>query len=333
MKKEKPAISVIMPVYNGVKYIEAAVNSVLAQTFCDFELILVDDGATDGSGALCDQLSERDCRICVLHKENEGVSAARNMGIRHAKGEYIAFIDHDDCYMPDFLKKMLALARSSGVQVVKCGRWNMGIDENDNFQYSQIHCLKQTEIMNNNEFAKKYWEFRQNNDLLLTAVWNGIYLRSFITQHQILFPEELRHGFEDMNFNYQLFLAGVSIAFLPDVLYLHYIRKNQSISAGFYSDWLPSRLEVFKLEKSFICREAKEDLEILHYYEFERCMNILKRIKGTEEKEEGLRSIEVQVPLKRLPFRYLSARIGEKRMIRWLMLYLHLYKIYYRMCT
>ena len=86
-------ISVIVPVYNVTNYISRCVESVLCQSMQDFELILVDDGSTDGSGEICDSYANKDDRICVIHQENQGLSAARNRGLKEAKGEYIAFID------------------------------------------------------------------------------------------------------------------------------------------------------------------------------------------------------------------------------------------------
>ncbi|MBQ3104252.1 MAG: glycosyltransferase family 2 protein, partial [Lachnospiraceae bacterium] len=92
----EPLLSIIIPVYNTEPYLEKCVNSCLAQTYRNLEILLVDDGSTDGSKRLCDTLAERDCRIRVFHKENGGSSSARNLGIREAKGEYLGFVDSDD---------------------------------------------------------------------------------------------------------------------------------------------------------------------------------------------------------------------------------------------
>ena len=91
--KNKPTISVIVPVYNVEKYLEECVESVLSQTFTDFELLLIDDGSTDSSGDLCDQIAKRDVRVRVIHKSNRGSSSARNKGVDEAKGEWIIFLD------------------------------------------------------------------------------------------------------------------------------------------------------------------------------------------------------------------------------------------------
>ena len=92
----RPKISVIIPVYNTGGILGQTINSVLNQTFRDFELILVDDGSTDGSGEVCDSFAQQDPRVVVIHKKNGGVSSARNLGLENANGDYIGFIDGDD---------------------------------------------------------------------------------------------------------------------------------------------------------------------------------------------------------------------------------------------
>lgn len=91
-----PKISVIVPVYNTEKYLHRCIDSILAQTFTDFELLLIDDGSKDNSGTICDEYAAKDSRVRVFHKENGGVSSARNLGLDNAKGEWISFVDSDD---------------------------------------------------------------------------------------------------------------------------------------------------------------------------------------------------------------------------------------------
>ena len=106
MEEKKPKISVIVPVYNVEKYLHKCVDSILKQTLSDIELILVDDGSPDGSGAICDEYAQKDSRVKVIHKPNGGVSSARNAGIKVAKGEWLCFVDSDDwideTYLEDF---------------------------------------------------------------------------------------------------------------------------------------------------------------------------------------------------------------------------------------
>ena len=97
-------ISIVVPVYNAEKELQRCVDSILGQSFSDWELLLIDDGSRDGSPALCDRLAQRDPRVRVCHKENGGVSSARNRGLREASGEYIMFADADDSCPPDMVQ-------------------------------------------------------------------------------------------------------------------------------------------------------------------------------------------------------------------------------------
>ena len=117
-----PSISVIVPVYQAEKFLHRCLDSVARQTFSDWELILVDDGSTDGSAALCDHFAAKDNRVRVFHrKKNQGVSEARNLGINEAKGDYIAFLDADDCYEFQALETLWNLREQSGADAAACG--------------------------------------------------------------------------------------------------------------------------------------------------------------------------------------------------------------------
>ena len=115
-----PAISVIVPVYKVEEYVKPCINSILAQSFTDFELILVDDGSPDQCGVICDSFAEKDSRIIVIHKENGGLSDARNKGIDIAKGEYLTFIDSDDLIHRDYLKTLYTLITDNNADISAC---------------------------------------------------------------------------------------------------------------------------------------------------------------------------------------------------------------------
>lgn len=116
-----PVISVIVPVYNVEKYLAACINSILAQTFADFELILVNDGSTDKSGQICEDYARQDARVRVAHQPNGGLSAARNTGINMARGDYLSFVDSDDTVLPDFLQALVRGAEESDADIALCG--------------------------------------------------------------------------------------------------------------------------------------------------------------------------------------------------------------------
>ena len=115
-------ISIIVPIYKVEDCLHLCVDSILAQTFSDFELILIDDGSPDNCGAICDEYAEKDSRVRVIHQENGGLSAARNTGIEIAKGEYLTFIDSDDCIQNSFLEVLYNLIRKYSAQISSCQR-------------------------------------------------------------------------------------------------------------------------------------------------------------------------------------------------------------------
>lgn len=120
--EQTPLISVIVPVYNIKEYLPRCVSSILNQTYDNLELILVDDGSTDETGALCDELAEQDPRVRVFHKENGGSSSARNLGISMAKGAYLGFVDSDDYISPDMYERLVHGLLESHAQMVQIGR-------------------------------------------------------------------------------------------------------------------------------------------------------------------------------------------------------------------
>ena len=120
MAMDHPKISIITTVYKTGHYLPLTVQSILAQTFTDFELLLVDDGSPDDSGAVADELAKQDARIRVFHKENGGPASASNMGLDNARGDYIGFVDSDDLITPDMYEKLYAAVQVPGVRLAAC---------------------------------------------------------------------------------------------------------------------------------------------------------------------------------------------------------------------
>ena len=116
-----PELSIIVPVYKVEKYLPRCIDSILAQTFGDFELILIDDGSSDGCGRICDEYARKDKRIVVIHQKNMGVSAARNAGLDIARGRYIGFVDSDDWIEPQMYEVMMDAIRENGADMAVCG--------------------------------------------------------------------------------------------------------------------------------------------------------------------------------------------------------------------
>ena len=129
-EEKKPLITIIIPVYNILDYLERCVDSCIHQSYPDLEILLIDDGSTDGTGELCDRLKEKDKRIRVFHKENGGSSSARNLGIKEARGEYLGFVDSDDYISEDMYEQLLKAALDKKAEITQISRDE--IDENGN---------------------------------------------------------------------------------------------------------------------------------------------------------------------------------------------------------
>jgi len=148
-----PLISIIVPVYNIKEYLPRCVASLQAQTYTNIEILLVDDGSTDGTGALCDELAAKDERIRVFHKENGGSSTARNLGLSKAQGEYIGFVDSDDYVEPDMYECLYQALQEQDAQIAQVGRNE--IDEQGNLL--EDICIPPTEaqFLNSRDFLKE----------------------------------------------------------------------------------------------------------------------------------------------------------------------------------
>jgi glycosyltransferase involved in cell wall biosynthesis len=149
-----PKISVIVPVYNVEKYLHECINSILSQTFTDFEIILVNDGSQDSSGMICDEYASKDNRITVIHQENQGQAAARNKALTIAKGEWIHFVDSDDLIHPQMLEVLYG-AVDENTQISMCGLIK-GIDLTDDFFSPKNDCNFKKSPINEEELILIY---------------------------------------------------------------------------------------------------------------------------------------------------------------------------------
>ena len=174
-----PSVSVIVPVYNAAAYLQKCLDSILAQSFRDFELILVDDGSTDGSGAIADRCAGRDGRVRVFHKTNAGVSQTRNYGLSHADGEFVTFIDSDDFLSEDFLAKLLELMTP---ETDFCfGNLEM-LTEKGNFVYQAFEPGKDKQETLSNLFSCGW---------MCSA--GVLFRRSFLEDNHLSYPEHINY--------------------------------------------------------------------------------------------------------------------------------------------
>lgn len=153
MNKEQPLISVIVPIYNTITYLEKCVYSIINQTYDNLEILLIDDGSQDGTADLCDAFAQMDSRIVVIHRKNAGQADARNYGLHIAKGEYVGFVDSDDVIELDMYDKLLSAIEDNNCDVAMCARYIM--DEDSGIK-RKIYALEAPAVWGNEEIIKRF---------------------------------------------------------------------------------------------------------------------------------------------------------------------------------
>lgn len=250
-----PLISVIIPVYNVEKYLHRCLDSVIAQTYQNLEIICVDDGSIDESGRICDQYAVRDARIKVIHQENQGLSAARNRGLDAAEGEYIAFVDSDDYILEDMYKKMLDKLLNYNVDLCVC-QWQYEFSDGrqvvkkkniDPTIYGRKASL---------EFARFLYRGNYENGVVVAA-WNKLYRRALLDK--IRFEGRIH---EDDAFNGRIMAKNISVYVMEEQFYVYaqngdsLTNKPFSANKFFFLDVLAERRELFKSD-AFIRQETE----------------------------------------------------------------------------
>lgn len=205
-------ISVIVPVYNVDSYLPQCMDSILSQSYEALEVILIDDGSTDGSGALCDAYEKKDPRVRVIHQKNGGAASAKNAGLRIATGEYLTFVDSDDFLEPGAYLFMVSTLESYGADVVQSGFRNVFTD----LQEERIaqDPLREYEAI---EYLRRY-----TSDWTCALLWDKLYKRALF--EGIFFEEG--HIVDDEFFTYQGVMNAQKIVFAPNVIYNYRKRKS-----------------------------------------------------------------------------------------------------------
>jgi glycosyltransferase involved in cell wall biosynthesis len=253
-----PALSIIVPVYNKVKYIDECLQSILRQTFIDFELILVNDGSTDGSGYKCKEYQHRDSRVIVIDQENAGVSAARNSGLKAAKGNYIGFVDCDDSVEAGMYETLISniIGYDADISVCRLRVVNQG---------RQIPFKKRATILLNHDqasVANLKGELDKN-------VNNKIYKRELCKG--IEFDGSL---YEDILFTAKLFKKSKQTVLEQLVMYNYIIRDNSVSMKPFSAEYIQT-IDVSEKIVSMMSGETAEVVEASHAFNFETNLSLL----------------------------------------------------------
>ena len=243
-------ISIIVPVYNVEKYLQDCLDSILNQTFSDFELILVDDGSTDRSGEICDEAQKNDSRVRVIHQSNGGLSRARNAGTKLARGEYIAYIDSDDVVHPDYLRLLLNNLLESHADVSVC-RY---VRFKDKAPFEKEAEPASLTVISGNEAVELI--VGAHLRYMITA-WGKLYASEL--KDLLIYPEGKFH--EDEFVTYKVFHQSNKVAVTACPLYGY--RQNPNSITHFYSPRHLDGLEGIAESMNWLKGKGEDDLSAL----------------------------------------------------------------------
>lgn len=244
-------ISVVIPVYNVEKYICRCLDSVLKQTYHNVEIILINDGSTDNSGNICKDYQKKDARITLIHQDNQGLSVARNAGIDIAKGEYITFIDSDDCIAEDYLEQLVGALEDNNADISICGN----VRFQDDFQ-NKIPCKNfDGVIISSGRDACKEIYTSKNKRAEYVVAWGKLYKRELFLEER--YPVGRLH--EDQFLTYRLFWTSSKVAEIGDCLYGYYQNANGIMGSPFS---IRRYDEVIAHEEAIDFFEENEEYEI-----------------------------------------------------------------------
>jgi glycosyltransferase EpsJ len=248
-----PRISVIVPAYNAMGFLETCVHSITGQSFADLELILVDDGSTDGTGPLCDRLAASDPRIRVIHQENAGVSAARNCGVRAALGALIAFVDADDWLAPDAYSKMVSAMDVSSADCAVCGYDLVWPDGRQQPFPSPLPNGVYSSDAVNDALILPLLSDRISSNLVLGTVWRYLFDRTVILDHDIQFSGAY---LEDEIFLIEYFSASpCRLASVDESLY-SYLQNPASVTRRYLDGYAGTFAASLALKAQLVQRYA-----------------------------------------------------------------------------
>lgn len=326
-----PKISVIIPIYNVEKYLDRCLESICNQELYDIEIICINDGSTDKSGEICNKFRDRDKRVKVIHKNNEGVSSSKNLGINLSNGKYICFIDSDDYIEKSMLIQMYKLAEENLCDVVMSGYKLAPSGKTIRPLYKLNETLNPIDAISENILVHSH------NDLCFS--WRFLFNSKIIKGNNILFDTDIKIG-EDFIFNLKALGKSKRFYATGATLYNYNIENNSSVMRVKYKDCLEENLIKQYNEKKLLSRECglysikhyREDMA--NYYINNMLPMILRNIfNGPEEnKEKAIKRVlnykMFRESFKEMGFNYKST--SYKEYIGYLILKFKIYPLAYR---
>lgn len=232
-----PKISIIIPCYGVEKYLDRCMETIINQTLCDIEIILVDDGSPDNVPAMCDEWAKKDARVKVFHKENAGLGYARNTGLDVAIGEYVAFIDSDDYIDTGMYDKLYTIATCENADAIFCGTRR---EVSSGYFVNQQEC-SEPEIFESEKIVYFYLNmvasapYTRKERLYGMSVWRAIYKREYIKKYGIRFLSEREYVSEDLPFQIDFLQQCKKVVLLPDILHTYCLNQT-SLTHTFHKE-------------------------------------------------------------------------------------------------
>ncbi len=262
--------SIIIPVFNAERSLEKCLDSIQSQTYGDFEVLMIDDGSTDNSFSICESYAESDPRFRLLHQENSGPSAARNRGLREARGRCICFVDSDDYVLPDYLEKLADKAESSGAEIIFFGYHDVDREGN----------IKKTNLPPEG-LSGAALVFALSERDMFGYTWIKCFSRESIGD--VLFPEDMSL-FEDEVFTCAVLEKAGSVSVLPAALYCYVSSGMDMLTSRTYEDYCLLSDRVFLVwerlthsmpgSSDFLQRKANAFVGRCRFYGFERNVDV-----------------------------------------------------------
>lgn len=274
---EKDLISVIVPVYNIERYLPRCIDSILDQTYKNWEAIFINDGSTDNSLIILEKYKKRDERIKIIDKKNAGSGAARNDGIESSKGEYIAFLDSDDWYEKNFLEKLYNNLIENNSDVAMC---NPKMTYDNITKNKKINTYFFNEIELNKTPEKILWI------LAMPVVWNKLYKKEIIIKNRIKFPN--CSFCEDVEFLYKTFLYVNKVSKVEDTLYNYYQRED-SVTKKIKEESIDQVYQVLKNIENYIKNNFKNKLKFFYLYKIQFIYSISITLLSKIDNDKSLK--------------------------------------------
>lgn len=247
-----PTVSIIVPIYNAENYLSRCIDSILNQEYTDFELLLVNDGSADSSGAICDSYAAKDSRIRVIHKENTGVSDSRNLAIDQARGTYLQFLDSDDWITPDATKLLVRAAEEHHCDLVISDFYRV-VGE----RLSQKGDIEEDSVMTKEEFASHMME--NPADFYYGVLWNKLYRRDIVEQYQLRMDVSISWC-EDFMFNLE-YIRHAEVFYALQAPIYYYVKTKGSLASqgASISNTIKMKMMVFEYYNNFYKHVFDED--------------------------------------------------------------------------